>query len=370
MQHGLAAGIAAVAVERGAGEPPAGVALQQVGRVLRLGILARRRRFDVGGMRAPVVVVAEDLRLDPGALERTPDRHDQLRLLGDRQVHARIAARPPVLWLVLDGHRVDGHAEAAVLAHEADEVARVRLVDPRVVDQPAADQRAVRLHPGRRAPRRADHLQLRIEPQRLAQQRQDLAPVVVDREAAHAVVRPAGREVVVGVVLAGHEVRRAHRLAQDGEAVAVAAEQALHGRVAPPAVEPVEDVGGRVRDRRAEPVHPLIGAARVDADRELVGAAGRERDAPAVGEAHRAVRGRDADLRRRGGRGGRRRDEQRQDGDDDAAGPHSSESSSSSSSLRLCRPTTLGRIPPPAATLMTAWSEIRVIIPTKRPPMQ
>ena len=307
MERGLAARVAGVAVEGGPGDEAAGAAREQVGRVLRLGLLPWRSRVDVALVHRPVVVVAEDLRVDPGLAERPPDRDDQLCLLRHGQVHAGIATRVAVLRLVLHRHGVHRHAGPLVVLDELDEVARVGGVDAGIVDQPSADQRPVRLHPCRRAPWRADHLQPRVERQRLAQERQDLRTVVRDREAAHVVVRLARRQVVVGVEVAGHEVRRAHRLAQERQAVAVGrAEQAPHGGVAGPAIEPIEHVGRGVRDRGAEAVHRLVRAARVDADREVLGAAGSELGRAAIAQFQGPVGRRDPHVcGRRRGHGGR-----------------------------------------------------------------
>ena len=93
VQRRLALGIAGVAVERGAGEVAARrpgwraatLAYSRVGRIVG--------RPDVVGVQRPVVVVAEDLRVQAGALQRAADRDDQPRLLVVAQVHARIAAR-------------------------------------------------------------------------------------------------------------------------------------------------------------------------------------------------------------------------------------------------------------------------------------
>ena len=128
--------------------------------VLRVGRVLRRP--DVVGVQRPVVVVAEQLRAQPGARQRRPDRLDQPRLLVVAQVHARVAARVAVLRLVLERERVDRHARARVVLHEPHEVARVGVVDARVVEEAPADQRVVGLHPRRRAPRRAHDLQVRV----------------------------------------------------------------------------------------------------------------------------------------------------------------------------------------------------------------
>ena len=253
-----------------------------------LRVLAGRRVRDVVGVLFPVVVVAEELGAQAGALELRPERLDQLRLLADRHVHARVGVRLAVLRLVLERERVDRDARALVGAHELDEVARVRVVDARRVDQPAADERLVRLHPRRRAPRRAHHLELRVERERAAQQRQDLLAVVRDREVPQAVVRLAGRHVVVGVVRTLDEVGGAHRLAQERELVV--GEQAAHRGLALRLAQAVEDARARVGDRGAEAVHRLVAPARVDADRQRARAAGVEVDRPAVVHLLGAVR--------------------------------------------------------------------------------
>ena len=270
VEGGLAAGIAGVAVEGGARDPAPGPAPQKVAGVLGLGVLARRRGGDVVGVGLPVVVVAEDLGVDAGPPEREPDRLDQLRLLGHGEGHAGIAARIAVLGLVLNRYGVDRHPSAPVSLDELDEVARVGRVDAWLVDETPADQRAVRLHPRRGAPGRSDDLQPRVERQRTPQQRQDLRPVVRDREPAHVVVGAARGHVVIRVEAVRDEVRSTHRLAQEGQAVPLArAEQALHGRAAGPAVQAVEQVRRRVGDRGAEAVHGLVAPARVDADGQI-----------------------------------------------------------------------------------------------------
>ena len=237
LQLGLAARVAGVAVERGAVDPARGAALAAASVGYSVsgsspGGVESMSSWCIG----PVVVVAEDLRAQPGPPQRRAERLDQLRLLRDRHVHAGIAVRLAVLRLVLDRERVDRDARALVGLHELDEVARVGGVDPRRVDQPPADQRLVRLHPRRRAPGRADHLDLRVERERLAQQRQDLRAVVRDREAPHPVVGPAGRQVVVGVV---RRPRRSPRRPSAGAGTTAGwcGEQAAHRGVARPPVE-------------------------------------------------------------------------------------------------------------------------------------
>ena len=190
-------------------------------------------------MLGPVVVVAEQLGVQARTLQRRAERVDELGLLGDRQVHAGVAVRVPVLRLVLQRDRVDRHARALIGLDELHEVQRVRVVDARVVDQPAADQRRGRLHPRGRAPRRGDDLQVRVERSRLAQQRDDLREIVVDGEVAHAVVGAPGGQVVVGVERPVDEIRGAHRLAQHVEPVG--AEQVAHCGGALLRVEPVQD---------------------------------------------------------------------------------------------------------------------------------
>jgi hypothetical protein len=136
---------------------------------------------DVVGMQRPVVVVAEDLRVQPGALQRAADGDDQPRLLVVAQVHPRIGTRVAVLRLVRQRDGVDRHPGAAVLLDEAHEVARIGVVDERIVLEATADQRVVGLHPRGRAPRSGHHLQARVQAQRLAQERQDLGTVVGER---------------------------------------------------------------------------------------------------------------------------------------------------------------------------------------------
>ncbi len=102
LELGLAGRVTRVAVEGGAVDPARRLRQQQLRRVLGLGVLAGRRRLDVVRVRRPVVVVAEDLRVEPRAAQLRAERGDQLRLLGDRHVHARVAAWAAVLRLVLD----------------------------------------------------------------------------------------------------------------------------------------------------------------------------------------------------------------------------------------------------------------------------
>ena len=192
VQLGLALGIARVAVERRPGEVVARRrVVEQRLRVLRIGGIVGRA--DVVGMQRPVVVVAEDLRVQVGALQRAADRDDQPGLLVVAQVHPRVGARIAVLGLVLQRDGVDRHAGAAVLLDEAHEVARIGVIDARVVLEAPADQRVVGLHPRRRAPRGGHDLQPRVQSQRLAQQGQDLGAVVGDREVLQAEVGLARR---------------------------------------------------------------------------------------------------------------------------------------------------------------------------------
>ena len=224
---------------------------------------------DVVRVQRPVVVVAEDLRVDARLLERRPDGLDQPRLLGVAEVHPRIVVREAVLRLVLQRDRVHRHARAPVGLHELDEVLRVGVVVAIVGLEAAAEEPVGRLgvlHPRRRAPRRAHHLEVAVVAQRLAQQRQDLLLVVRDGEPRHAEVGLPHRHVVVGVVRALDEVARAHRLAQVAQADPVlGAEQVAHDRVA--VLRLRQQVRGRVGDRGAEAVDPLEALGRVDRDR-------------------------------------------------------------------------------------------------------
>ena len=74
----------------------------------------RPGRPDVVGVQRPVVVVAEQLGVEPRASERRADRLDQPRLLRVAEVHARILEREAVLRLVLQRQRVDRDAGAPV----------------------------------------------------------------------------------------------------------------------------------------------------------------------------------------------------------------------------------------------------------------
>jgi hypothetical protein len=102
--------------------------------------------------------------------------------------------------------------------------------------------------------------------QRLAQQRQDLRAVVGDREALEAEVGLARRDVVVGVVRPGDEVRGADRLAQIAQPEPpTRVEEVAHDRVA--LRRGGQQRGRGVRDRGAEALDPLERLARVDRDR-------------------------------------------------------------------------------------------------------
>jgi len=127
-------------VVSGAGQPTAGAACEQVGRVLGLRVLTRGRGRSIVRVLGPVVVVPEDLGVQPGGPKRRPERVDELRFLGNGEVQSRIATRVPVLRLVLHGHGVDPHPCALVGLQVLDEVARIGAVDSRVVDEAAADQ--------------------------------------------------------------------------------------------------------------------------------------------------------------------------------------------------------------------------------------
>ncbi len=266
-------------------------AVQDVGRILGLGLLARRGVLDVGGVLGPVVVVAEDLGLQPCRAQPRSECVDHCDLLAHWHVHAGIAAGVAVLRLVLHGDRVDRHSGALIGLEELHEIAGVGGIDRGVVDEPAADERLVGLHPGRRTPWRGDDLEVGVVRQGGSQQRQDLRAVVPDAEVLQRVVGLTGRHVVVGVVVALDEVRGAHRLPEDGQAVAVGgAEQVAHRRGAGRGVEPVEHLRGRVGDRGAEPDHALVGAGRVDGDRQSRRAATMEGDVALVAELLGAVR--------------------------------------------------------------------------------
>ncbi len=78
--------------------------------------------------------------MQAGALQRAAHCDDEPGLLVVAQVHARIGARIAVLGLVLQRDRIDRHAGAAVLLDEAHEVARVGVIDARVVLEAPADQ--------------------------------------------------------------------------------------------------------------------------------------------------------------------------------------------------------------------------------------
>jgi hypothetical protein len=74
---------------------------------------------------------------------------------------------------------------------------------------------------------------VRVERQRLAQGRQDLGAVVGDRNVAQPKIGLTRGDVVVRVVRAPDEVRRAHRLAQVAQPeAAVRVEERAHDRVA------------------------------------------------------------------------------------------------------------------------------------------
>jgi hypothetical protein len=166
-----------------------------------------------------------------------------------------------------------------------------------VVDQPAADQRAVRLHPRRRAPRSAHHLQAPVQPAGLTQQRHDLRAVVGDRELLHAVVGLAGRQVVVGVVRAGDEVGGAHRLAQVAQAEPAArVEELAHDPVA--VGRRREQRGRGVGDRGAVAGDALVPLGGVDGDRGQARVGRTEGAARLLLEQVRAVAGRQPRLGR------------------------------------------------------------------------
>jgi hypothetical protein len=144
--------------------------------------------------------------------------------------------------------------------------------------------------------------------QRLAQQRQDRLAVVRDGELAHPVVRLARRQVVVGVVRAGDEVRRADRLAQVAEADAAArVEQVAHD------LAPVRRGGEQRRrgvgDRGAPALHPLVGLARVDGDRRRAVHRRAERAGRLLGQQIGPVPRGHPDAWAVGGRGGGQRGE-------------------------------------------------------------
>jgi hypothetical protein len=218
------------------------------------------------------------------------DGDDQPRLLVVAQVHAGIFARVAVLGLVLQRDGVDRDAGAPVVLDEAHEVARVRVVDPRIVLEAPADERVVGLHPRGRAPRRGHHLQVRVQPQRLAQERQDLRAVVGDREVLQAEVGPPRGDVVVGVVRARDEVRGAHRLAQVAESEAAArVEERTHDRVAVGRMG--EQMARGVGDRGAEALDALVGAGRIDGDGRRGGVGRAKSGRRLLGEQARSVAG-------------------------------------------------------------------------------
>ena len=273
--------VAGVAVVRRAAEPAGGRRLQQQGGVLRLRVFPGRGVGDVVGMLGPVVVVTHDLGVQAGGGQRRTEPADHLDGLPGGQVGAGVARGGAVLRLVLDGEPPDRNPGRLVSLHELDQVVGVRLVDPGVVDQPAAHERVVGLHPGRRAPRRPHHLEVGVEGQGLPEQRQDLGLVVVDREVVERVVGLAGRHVVEGVVRAVDEVGGTNRLPQERQPVGD--EQVTHRRVPGSRVELREHRRRRVGDRRPESIHRLVAQARIDRDRQPVAASAlREGDRPAV----------------------------------------------------------------------------------------
>ena len=226
----------------------------------------------------------------------------------DGHVGARVAGGGAVLRLVLHRDRVHRDAVRPVGLDELQQVERVGAVDARVVDEAAADQGAVRLHPRGRAPRAGDDLQVRVERLGLAEQRQDLGLVVGDGEVLLGKVGLPGGQVVVGVVGGGDEVAGPDRLAQVVQAVAGhRVEQGPHGGRARRRGQPVEHGGRRVGDGAAEALHPLVGQGRVDDDGGRAGHRAAERGRGQRGELVGAVRGGHPDVRghrsRAGGRG-------------------------------------------------------------------
>ena len=220
-----------------------------------------------------------------------------------------------------------GTPAACVGLHELHQVVGVGLVDPGVVDQPAADQRVVGLHPGRRAPRRGDHGQVGVERQRLAQQRQDPRPVVGDGEVLHRVVRLAGGHVVVGVEVGPATKSEAPIGWRRTDSPSPGrANRSRHRGVAGRRVAAGQDRRRGVGDRRAEAAHGLVATARVDRDRQPVrapglkaaGSPGDRRCAPSGVVIHTRTGGAAAAGRRR--RGGDHQADAGGDGGEDERG--------------------------------------------------
>ena len=143
--------------------------------------------------------------------------------------------------------------------------------------------------------------------QRLAQQRQDPRPVVGDGEVLHRVVRLARR---ARRRRCRSRRPRSPRHPSAGAAPTARRRGGLNRSVIAASRaagrEPVQDDGGGVGDRGAEAAHRLVAAGRVDRDRQLVGAAGREGRRGRGGQALGAVRGGDPHPDRWRVRGGRR----------------------------------------------------------------
>src|SRR5262249_12765603 len=228
-----------------------------------------RSGLDVTGVRGPVVVVAEDLGPRARLLQQWTQGGDNCGFLAHRHVCAGVRTRMAVLWLGLDGEEVDVYARRLVGLDELHQVARVGVVHPRIVLESPADERVAGLHPGRRAPRRRHHAELRVELLGAAQQWEYLLLVVRDGELLQAEVGLSGRYVVVRVVLGLRgEVGRSDRLPQEAHADALLrVEQRAHRVLALRRAQPVEHVRRRVGDRGTEPVHGLVRRPRVDRDR-------------------------------------------------------------------------------------------------------
>ena len=210
----------------------------------------------------PVVVPVED----QGAAAAPGDHRAQV--VADQpcsrrcvQAHAGIVLRL-VVRLVLHGQREDGYAFGGVGIHVPQQVAGKGIVVLR--QQAPVDQAVAVLHPARRAPWRGHDLQLRVDGQHGARDRNNVAAVLVDAEVLQVRVRRAVRRVVEAVVVA-REVGRADGQTRktQAQAVAFAAEQLFQQRVALARVQRVLDQpGGRIGQRSAE-ADDLLEALRV-----------------------------------------------------------------------------------------------------------
>ncbi len=201
--------VPSVAVEgRALGEASAG----------RIGHDARRVALHV-----PVVVVGPDLGREARLSGRRPHvLRDELELGGLREAHPRVVRRS-VERLVLRCHRPDGDPLLGIRLDVLDEVRRQRRVvcspEPWVARGAArAVHRPVELHPRRRAPRRPQHEEPRLDREDLLEHRDRRLEILRDVEAREARI---GRAVVVREVAHAGEVGRPHGLAQEADPDAV-----------------------------------------------------------------------------------------------------------------------------------------------------